>query len=386
MRSGAAQFFGGAWSKIRNLRAPQRVYIIPTWYCLLFNALLFFVFGYGFWTHSVIVFSAAILVVFIELLSMIEAHVNLRDMNLEIHRGAATEAGGTLTFWVRAMSRSQSFGVQLYPLPVWSKADLSSTADVARKKTPIRPWPKYMRHEMLQALRFWRSSADATTLGEPNEVTVKTLTANAQILPVLLQAQRRGIYPMPDVLGVSMFPFGFFRVLRPFKLSGHLVVYPRQSGAGYHAHNGLRDQQERSAESRDALRGSTDQALKQTHGTKNAATEYREHRPFAAGDSLQRIDWKVSSRRRRKMVKVFVGGPASEQRVLRWDDTAKADPELRLEQLCLWVHEAHREHVPFALELPGVQTAFATSEAHTQHCLRLLAGYDPHGAAAQVAS
>jgi len=382
------QRFRSIWSKISRVSPKERVYIIPTWYCLLFNALLMWTITYGFFSHSLMIFSAAIVVVFIELLSMIEAHVNLRDMSLEAEMVPAMEAGSAGTLKVRATSLSRSFGVQVYamearPIVPSNEAQHLTPKGIGRFFRSDRPqWSPYMRHEMAQALCFWKT---ATATASGSEFSEYSLTPKMQILSVRLLAERRGIYEVPGIVAVSMFPFGFFRVWRQFKVDGRLVVYPRQSGQSYLAASV--PQRHRDQESKQSLHSGAGEKNSQTsRPVQDAASEYREHRVFGLGDSLHRIDWKASSRRRMKMVKVFVGGPTREQRILRWNETTVLHPELRLEQLCLWVHEAAHAYVPFALELPGVQPAFGAGDVHKQYCLRLLAGYDLQAATGTVAA
>jgi hypothetical protein len=385
-------FFRQLWSNLKRLRNRERIYIIPTWYCILFNTILASSVAYGFFGHNILVVSASILIVFIELLSMIEAHVNVRDIKLDVERMPAMEAGAAGIMDLQISSSSQSFGICFYTLPCAAPSKVGGRQFIAAKSTQQRMALRFLRGELFQAWWSWRQGPEETRVAAdgrsalvgdwllPSEQKGAEVSINPQqrVVSVTIHPVNRGVYPTPDVVCVSMFPFGFFRAVRRYGLGGQVVVYPRQRGVSF------RDQI-----TSDGLRYPNVQTgLRSAHGTadvssrafaKNTSSDYREHRAFTAGDSLGRIDWKVSSRRRQTMVKVFEGSPMSRQRLLRWSDTAALEVESKLEQLSLWIHETAEDLIPFAVELPGLVTPMGVGETHKHHCLRLLAAFDGDG-------
>ena len=346
------------WSRLSASRVRHRVYIMPTWFCLLFNLLLIGLLSYGFLNRSVIVISSGVLVIFIELLSMIEAHVNVRDLLVEPVDAPLFEAGQVATLAFRAGSISKSFGIRFYAVrPERASGRDAAQAPAARSFTRKKSssFPDYIRREVAAALFFWTNDI---IFGESPEVSV---TAEISTVQVQFTVGHRGIYNLPRIVSVSMFPFGLFRVWREFMLDGTFVAYPRPAGAGYQSsivHN----------QNAASLAGSAPLLTQES--------EYLHHKLFSQGDSLRRMDWKASSRRGVKIVKVFSGEASGERRVLRWVDTVSSDQESKLSQLSLWIHEAHKDHVSFSLDLPGASTMVASGERHKTHCLRLLAAFD----------
>ena len=346
------------WSRFWVARSRQRVYIMPTWFCLLFNIFLIGLLSYGFLNRSFTVIASGFLVIFIELLSMIEAHVNVRDLFLESLEPHFFEAGQKASVLLRVRSISKSFGIRFYALTP-EPEDATRKRQMPKLGSRPRKWIKhshgYMRREISAALFFWVNDAMA---GESSDTSV---TEDIGAVSIQLDAMRRGVYQIPSVLAVSMFPFGLFRVWREFSLPGSISVYPRPLGVDY----------------RDAISHENP-----THSASKASprqmseSEYLYHKQFSLGDSLRRVDWKASSRRGEKIVKVFSGESNAEFRSLRWGDTRAADPESRLSQLSLWIHQAHRDHAPFSLEIPGADAKLASGVRHKFHCLKLLASFE----------
>jgi hypothetical protein len=329
---------------------------MPTWFCLLFNLLVAILLSYGFMTRSVIVISSSVLVIFIELLSMIEAHVNVRDLLIEPMDSQAFEAGQMATIGLLAKSISKSFGVRFYAVPPQLASDRGGVqTPLASHGGRSTSFPDYMRREIAAALFYWTNDQID---GESAEVSV---TEEPGAVSVNFKVGRRGIYNLPRIVSVSMFPFGLFRVWREFSPEGVFVAYPRPVGVGYQS---------------SMVHNQNAASLVGLSPRPSQESEYLHHKLFSQGDSVRRMDWKASSRRGVKIVKVFSGEISGERRVLRWVDTQSPDQESKLSQLSLWIHEARRDHVPFSLEIPGATTMVASGERHKAHCLRLLAGFD----------
>ena len=328
-----------------------RIFIIPTWYCVLFNFLILFMMIYGFSNRSGSIVFSGFFIVFIEILSMIEAHVNVREMALHVADCPPVEAGGKGVLTLKARSENQSFGVQLYAIKFEDKGQRNW---LGRRS---RGFQQYMRQEFAEAWIFWRTRNISADLVEAQ------YAGQDSLVPLPFQSLARGVHGVPRVVASSMFPFGMFRVWREYSFGQTYVSYPRPVGVPFSEQNIAKQNAEASVSSFGKVQ-------------KSVETEYLHHREFAGGDSLRRIDWKASSRRGIKIVKVFSGINSGEARAFRWAETRSSDWELRLQQMSYWVHEAHHDQVSFRIELPEAMTSFGTGERHKDYCLSLLASFE----------
>lgn len=355
MNAGAGKTkIGSAWLALTDRLFEGRrlrIYIIPTWFSFLFNLLLLFVLSYGFSIRSYSILGVGFLILFIELLSMIESHVNLRDLVVEFMSCPPVESNAPGSLKFNAQSKTQSYGVRFYA--VEREARTSGTRIYSRASL----LQKYVRNEMAQAVFFWRS-ADASSVLPEGRYDGRSVVNSLQFTSL-----KRGVHPIPKIIAVSMFPFGMFRVCREFSSNDVYFAYPRPMGVPYV----MRDVAKQNGEARHGGAG---------RPGNDAENEYQYHREFMLGDPLGRIDWKASSRRGVKIVKFFGGQSQESARTIDWNETRPVDAEVRLEQLSYWIQEAHQDHVPFRLVLPDTVTTFGSGHHHKMHCLSLLAAFD----------
>lgn len=333
----------------RLVKKRPKIYVIPTWYCALFNLFLLGLFVVGFLTRNATIIGMGFTIAFIELLSMIEAHVNLRDIEINVLPMSPIPAEDSAILPLSVRSSSDSFGVCVYALDSIPKQQSSVLFGRLATGGP------HLRHEAAVALFFWKPDSPFKPADEV------TLHEQPVFLSLDFRVAKRGVYEIPEVVVVSMFPFGMFRAVRRFSLAGAFAVYPKPIAFA----RGLDQDAEKRGESSS---GSVENL--------GVALDYLQHREFLKGDSLRRLDWKASSRRGIKIVKVFSGTVSTEKRTLRWSDTASKDGELKLQELSRWVHDAHHDGVQFALDIPGSKIKFGAGEHHKNDCLLLLAAFD----------
>jgi uncharacterized protein (DUF58 family) len=111
---------------------------------------------------------------------------------------------------------------------------------------------------------------------------------------------------------------------------------------------------------------------------RDESDDFQSVRPYAAGDSPRRVNWRVYSRNETLAVNVFSGSEGGQTLLLSWEACA-GEPEARLSQLCRWLLEAERQGQEYALRLPGDapgMTRTSRGRAHLESCLTRLALFE----------
>lgn len=161
---------------------------------------------------------------------------------------------------------------------------------------------------------------------------------------------QRGLVDLPRVVLQSHFPFDLFRAWRNFKVkSGSILVYPARKGSPQFP-----------------------QTLAEEIYLSQTGL-FRDHRLYQAGDSVRRIDWKASARRRDVLIKNF---EETEKPTLKftWSQTSHLEGfEERVSQLCLWIDEAERQGFAYSLKLDSREVPPGKGGEHWHNCLEILA-------------
>jgi uncharacterized protein (DUF58 family) len=189
------------------------------------------------------------------------------------------------------------------------------------------------------------------------EAAVVTDLEAQQTRAVLLwrSTAHRGILPLGRCTVSTRYPLGLFRAWAFVELPLACSVYPRpgparpppQSPAYKPQHSG------------DKGRGVDD---------------FVGLRPWRPGDSPRHVFWKAVARDQTLLVKQF-GGDRADELWLDWAALPGLATESRLSQLCRWVIDAHRNHQPFGLRLPGCEIGIGSGAPHRQRCLEALARF-----------
>jgi uncharacterized protein (DUF58 family) len=191
--------------------------------------------------------------------------------------------------------------------------------------------------------------------GEP---PVLTALEGQQTRSVMLwrNCTHRGVLPLGRCTVSTRYPLGLFRAWAFVELPLACCVYPRPGPVrvppqtpAYKPH-----------QSGDKGRGVDD---------------FIGFRPWRPGDSPRHVFWKAAARDQTLLVKQF-GGDRTEEIWLDWAALPGMGTEARLSQLCRWVIDAHRDHQPFGLRLPGCEIAIGSGAPHRQRCLEALARYE----------
>lgn len=330
----------------------SRIYILPTWYCILFNTAVVALLIGSFPLRSFSLFGLSVFLLFIQLLSMVETHVNLRELKVALNQELIVEANSSAVLSLDASSLDKTFSVDFRAL------ELNEFDNKGHVKLSSRAVRSIVFGELRVA--FFRS-IDAV---DSKFANLYNIGRDPQSLQLPFSAQRRGVHKIPPVLISSFFPFGLFRAFKIIDFKESYVAYPVPRNANQ-IQNGISDKsvmvEMTKAASAKFLIG---------------ADDYSHHREFKMGDALQRVDWKASSRRGGKIIKVFASEDGGRGQVFRWQDTLSKEKEGKLSELCHNVLEAAKNGQKYGLELPNLKTAVHSGERHRLDCLRALAGFD----------
>jgi len=164
---------------------------------------------------------------------------------------------------------------------------------------------------------------------------------------------RRGVYRFGSLLVKSSYPFGLFGASFRVPVGVEYYVYPQ-------------------------LKGSSDWPELRPGGEQGSPASLRPGddfsgvRAYMAGESLRHVDWKAFARGRPLSIKQFTGGAGHEL----WFDAAgmsRLPLEARLSQLALWIVNAEKAEIPYALRLGRTALPLGLGAAHSRRALEALA-------------
>jgi uncharacterized protein (DUF58 family) len=169
-------------------------------------------------------------------------------------------------------------------------------------------------------------------------------------LPVPTQ---RGLYRFDTLLVRSAYPFGLFWASFRVPVDAEYFIYPQAKGnadwPGLHPS------------------GEQGSPVSQRPGD-----DFSGVRAYMPGESLRHVDWKAFARGRPLSVKQFTGGAGHEL----WLDAAEMSRlplEARLSQLALWIVNAEKAEIPYALKLGRTTLPLGLGAAQSRRALESLA-------------
>lgn len=166
---------------------------------------------------------------------------------------------------------------------------------------------------------------------------------------VPFQVSSPGSHRVPALKISSDFPYHFSRSWKKYFHENPVCVFPPRRGSSQFAPAAL-----------------VNQAL-----DAQALDDFKGHREYQKTDSPRSIDWRVSARIQKIMVKEF--DPHSSRKIsLRWEDCPQTADADKKSQLSLWIDLAEKNHLEYALEIPGRQLGFGSGPQHKNDCLRAL--------------
>jgi len=166
-------------------------------------------------------------------------------------------------------------------------------------------------------------------------------------------SELRGLYQFDSLLVRTTYPFGLFWASVRLTVGAEYFVYPKPAGTGVWP----------------SLLPGGDAG---TPNHQKAGDDFAGVRAYMPGESLRHVDWKAFARGRPLSVKQFTGGGGHEL----WLDAAEMNRlpiEARLSQLALWVVNAEKEEIPYALKLGRTSLPLGLGPAQMRRALETLA-------------
>ncbi len=177
--------------------------------------------------------------------------------------------------------------------------------------------------------------------GTPSQVTLE------------VAAMHRGWLTPPRISLFTEFPLGLYHAWAYARLDARGIVYPKPAPPG------------------NPIPSLASSQTGEGHAPLPGDDDFSGLRPFQAGDSPRRIDWKASAREQGLHTKQF-DSAADRSLWLDWNHT-EGHTEQRLSQLSRWILDTRDLGQPYGLRLPDNVIQPGRGEQHERSCLEALA-------------
>ena len=167
----------------------------------------------------------------------------------------------------------------------------------------------------------------------------------------------RGWHSTPALVLETLFPFGLFRAWTVWRPAAQALAWPRPEQPA------------------PALPHSASTPGDEATRHRVAGSEWDGVRPWRRGDTMRQVVWKKVARSG-ELVSRETAGTGSRALWLDWMEVGTTDTELRLSRLTAWVLQADAEGLDCGLRLPGRELAPQHGEAHKRQALDLLGSWD----------
>jgi len=220
-------------------------------------------------------------------------------------------------------------------------------ASIGDELDPPRRWN--WGRPLVEVLRSRRTRP----LRGPDDKGIRLAPEDSQATEVTFPSGRRGVYRFESLLVRTSFPFGLFWASFRLPVEAEYFIYPQPKGRAEWP----------------GLHPSGDAGSPQSQ---KPGDDFSGVRAYMPGESLRHVDWKAFARGRPLSVKQFTGGSGHEL----WLDAAAMGHlplEVRLSQLALWVVNAEKEEIPYALKLGRTSLPLGLGPAQMRRALETLA-------------
>jgi uncharacterized protein (DUF58 family) len=178
-------------------------------------------------------------------------------------------------------------------------------------------------------------------------------SGDSRLVEVTFPSSRRGIYRFEAVLVKSSYPFGLFAASFRVPLDKVYYIYPQPKG-------------------KDLWPEMRPSGYSGSPFSQKPGDDFAGVRTYMPGESLRHVDWKAYARGRPLSVKQFTGGEGQEL----WLDAAemaRIPLEERLSQLALWIVNAEKAEIPYALKLGRTTLPLGLGPEQSRRALEVLA-------------
>jgi uncharacterized protein (DUF58 family) len=166
--------------------------------------------------------------------------------------------------------------------------------------------------------------------------------------------ERRGIFRFETLLIRTAYPFGLVWASVRVPVEATYYIYPQARGkAGW-----------------PEMPPSGAQA---SPVSQKPGDDFSGVRAYLTGESLRHIDWKAFARGRPLSIKQFTGGPSNPELWLDASEMGRMPLEARLSQLALWIVNAEKAGITYALTLGRTTLPPGLGPAHSRRALEALA-------------
>jgi uncharacterized protein (DUF58 family) len=193
----------------------------------------------------------------------------------------------------------------------------------------------------------------ATPLRTPGGGGVRIDPGDSCPAEVVFPAERRGMYRFESLLVRTSYPFGLIWASFRVPVDAEYYIYPQAKGSADWP----------------VLRPSGEQG---SPASQKPGDDFSGVRAYMPGESLRHVDWKAFARGRPLSVKQFTGGSGHEL----WLDAAEMNHlplEARLSQLALWIVNAEKAEIPYALKLGRTTLPLGLGAIQSRRALEALA-------------
>jgi uncharacterized protein (DUF58 family) len=190
-------------------------------------------------------------------------------------------------------------------------------------------------------------------LRTPGGGGVKIDAGDSCSVEMVFPAGRRGMYRFESLLVRTAYPFGLFWASFRVPVASEYYIYPQPKGNADWP----------------ALRPGGEQGAPVSQ---KPGDDFSGVRVYLPGESLRHVDWKAFARGRPLSIKQFTGGAGHEL----WLDAAEMGRlplEARLSQLALWIVNAEKAEIPYALKLGRTTLPLGLGLTQARRALEALA-------------
>ncbi len=293
----------------------RRIYILPTYFGLLFSLLLMLLLVGSTNYNNSLGFVLTFLLASICLVSITHTYRNLLNLKIQAGKAGAVFCGSTATFSLQLEN------------------------------------PNKLARYHLRA-SFKGQPPPATNPNNTNPGNTNINANDSAEIRLTLPTSQRGWLTMERITIDTTYPMGLFRAWSYVTLPKSCLVYPAPAktslpptGKG----NGSGNQQ--------SQQGSDD------------FIGFRDYHP---GDSPRHVNWKAAAHSDELLTKRFADNESNEL-WFEWEALTMLETEARLSQLCRWVVDAQQSGLNYGLRLPHTTIPMGQGDEHQHRCLEALA-------------